>query len=64
MACQAVRSIRDGAPEVAVQAVELALEEYPGHAFSERLLRELRAGSTSARGATRRVVPEPGVEPG
>jgi hypothetical protein len=64
MACQAVRSIRDGAPEVAVQAVELALEEYPGDAFLERLLRELRAGSTSARGATRRMVPEPGVEPG
>jgi hypothetical protein len=43
MACQAVHSLQDGAPDVAVQAVELALEEYPGHVFLERLLRELHA---------------------
>ena len=48
MVCQAVRAIRDGAPEVAVQAVELTLEEYPEHAFAQRLLGELRAGLTSA----------------
>jgi len=56
LACQAVRSFRDGAPEVAVQAVELALEEYPGHALAERLLREFRAGSTNARS----TIPHPG----
>ncbi len=53
MACQAARSIRDGAPEVALQAVELALEEYPGHALAEHLLRELRSAEARGSGGDR-----------
>ncbi len=42
MLCQAARSMRDGAPEVAIQAVELALEEYPDHPLVRGLLDELQ----------------------
>jgi len=42
MVCQAARSIRDGAPEVAVQALEAALNEYPEHPLVQGLLDEIR----------------------
>jgi len=48
LACQAMRAVRDGAPETAIETLNAMIEQYPDDRLGLRMLNELRAAQPDA----------------